>query len=709
MLFKQYYATESLSEKGKLFKALHDVYLKPYSAEKEDILLNDMNRFYGEHEFQKYILLKTIYASIQSIKGLHQKSKTICNELLGLDKKYLDQFLNTKILLIQGLSETKQINFKEANQKFIEARDLAIKNKDIENHVGAEFALLTGFLLVRQPDKALAELERIQTLYPEHHDDNFQMMYYRVKGTCYLLKSLKDKQFVKDMFSNLDKSEELALKLNDYTTLFACNFSKGIYYSGEERNEQRSNIFLLKAIEAGEKLGCKREIYLSYNYLIQNNIRSNNLDSAEAYAKRSISATSGEDFEELRVEKYYSLAGIYLKKHDDKKVLEMMDSVRSTLITSYNKRFDKTYAELQTKYETSEKEKKIAILDKDNELNKLIIETQRSSLKQKDLEEENRRNQIALLNSDKMLLSTNNELLFKQNELKEISILNSDMSLKRQKVEQEKQRIELEKLQAKQQYEKLRSVFVYSILGVLVITLSLFFTWLRTKQKQKNELEKQRYEVDLLESKLATYSAQMNPHFMFNSMNAVNNYILKNDTHEASYYLTKYSKLMRQVLENSTHKLISMQDELDTLKLYIEMEQLRFGNKFSYQFNFDENLSLDEILIPPLILQPFVENAINHGFMHKTTNGHLIIAIKDCNDHFLCSIDDDGVGRDYTKNLATLKVKEHRSMGLEITASRLKIFNKNVSEKEIVNYIDKKDAQGNSLGTRVEIYLPDLA
>ncbi|NJO90167.1 MAG: histidine kinase [Chloroflexia bacterium] len=139
--------------------------------------------------------------------------------------------------------------------------------------------------------------------------------------------------------------------------------------------------------------------------------------------------------------------------------------------------------------------------------------------------------------------------------------------------------------------------------------------------------------------------AQMNPHFIFNSLNSINNFILKNESEQASEFLTKFSRLVRQVLQNSRNKLVSLEDEFSALKLYIELEQVRFDNKFQYEIICDNYLDTNLVLIPPLLIQPYVENAIWHGLMHKETNGSITVKVYQEEEKLFFIIADDGIGR----------------------------------------------------------------
>ena len=150
---------------------------------------------------------------------------------------------------------------------------------------------------------------------------------------------------------------------------------------------------------------------------------------------------------------------------------------------------------------------------------------------------------------------------------------------------------------------------------------------------------------------MSALRAQMNPHFIFNSLNSIDNYILRNKTQEASDYLNRFSKLIRLILQNSQSSYISLQDELEALRLYIEMESLRFNHKFDYRVSIQSGLYPESIEIPPMLIQPYVENAIWHGLMQKKEKGHLEIVITREGDLLKCIIEDDGIGREASRKL----------------------------------------------------------
>jgi LytS/YehU family sensor histidine kinase len=196
--------------------------------------------------------------------------------------------------------------------------------------------------------------------------------------------------------------------------------------------------------------------------------------------------------------------------------------------------------------------------------------------------------------------------------------------------------------------------------------------------------------------------SQMNPHFIFNALNSIKHFILTNEKFKAAEYLSGFSSLVRQVLNNSKSPIINLEKEIETLKLYIEMEQMRFDDKFNYQFHIDGNLDLLEINLPPLIFQPYVENAIWHGLMHKEGPRKLDIYFKKLGDSLLCTIEDNGIGRKKAMESKPGGLKRQKSFGMQITQDRMKIN----QIKSDINIIDKENDNGIATGTKVIIQIP---
>jgi len=210
----------------------------------------------------------------------------------------------------------------------------------------------------------------------------------------------------------------------------------------------------------------------------------------------------------------------------------------------------------------------------------------------------------------------------------------------------------------------------------------------------------------LFEFEQKALQLQMNPHFIFNSLNSIQSFILNNNTDKAVNYLSKFSKLMRMILANSREQEISLQDEIRSLNYYLELEKLRFDNKFEYVIQVDKNIDKEFIAIPPMILQPFVENAILHGINHLKEKGNLTITFNINNKNLICMIEDNGVGRRRAAEIEQSSGLGHKPRGMTIINERINLINKQNIDKIIINIFDKENMDGKSLGTKVEIMLP---
>jgi tetratricopeptide (TPR) repeat protein len=260
----------------------------------------------------------------------------------------------------------------------------------------------------------------------------------------------------------------------------------------------------------------------------------------------------------------------------------------------------------------------------------------------------------------------------------------------------------------KNKEEKLKqaSLFKWVLAGGLFISLlaAVFIHRSLTLKRKNDRLANQKAQSDLRlkasELEMQALRAQMNPHFIFNCLSSINHFILKNETDFASDYLTKFSRLIRIVLINSKNKLITLEDELEMLRLYLDMERLRFKNSFSYNINFINSIDVDNIYIPPLLLQPFAENAIWHGLMNKDGEGHLEISLRTESDFLICHIIDDGIGRKAAAELSTSDEKK-KSLGLKITRERFDLLNEADEKKTFFEFEDLVDEDGKATGTKV--------
>lgn len=238
------------------------------------------------------------------------------------------------------------------------------------------------------------------------------------------------------------------------------------------------------------------------------------------------------------------------------------------------------------------------------------------------------------------------------------------------------------------------SPFVFLVLSIILGLIFYFFYLIRLRQQLRLQAVRHELEIKALR-------AQMNPHFIFNSMNTIDAYILRKRFIEASDCLQKFSKLIRQILENSENQTISVAQELETLKLYIELEQERFSHSFSYQFDIQPELLEKDYQIPPLLIQPFIENAILHGIRHLTERkGEILLNLSISESLLLCVITDNGIGRKASFEINKQRQESHKSMGVDITMERISSYQTLYGDKMETNITDFAE------GTRVEIKLP---
>ena len=295
-----------------------------------------------------------------------------------------------------------------------------------------------------------------------------------------------------------------------------------------------------------------------------------------------------------------------------------------------------------------------AYIQKEQEISQIARFSREITLKQ---------NRIASLEKDRELSESKYALAFKDQELTE-------------------------------EVNKRQQIIIYSLgfgMSMLVLVAFLFY---RTNKQQK-----------LANNLLALKSlrTQMNPHFIFNALNSVNNFIAKSDERSANRYLSEFSVLMRSVLENSEEDFIPIQKEIELLEVYLRLEHSRFNEKFDYKIQIDENVQMESFGIPPMLLQPYVENAIWHGLRYKKEKGFLKVHFSQPNSEFIeIRVEDDGVGRKQSANLKTANQRKQKSKGMGNIKKRIAILNDMYKDRIAV---DIEDMFEDETGTRVLLTL----
>lgn len=386
----------------------------------------------------------------------------------------------------------------------------------------------------------------------------------------------------------------------------------------------------------------------------------------------------------------------------------------------------KQYVGLRERVLNTEKQKDIVRLEA-----KYDYEKKEDSLKlQQALSDEKLQKQVLLFQQQQQQLELNRSLLALSNKEKDIqhlaflktqADLQNEQLIKQQKVKENQ--LQATQLKALTQEKAINSLnqqkqWTYIIAGFAVLAIGFFYFIKRSrlktarletqlvKEKAEQEKKDSAFQRQLADVSMSALRSQMNPHFIFNCLNSIKLYTTQNNVAAASEYLTKFSKLIRLVLENSRSEHIPLSSELAALQLYIQMEAMRFKEKLSYDLVVENNVEATYIEIPPLLLQPYVENAIWHGLMPKDDGGHISIRVgMQKNELLEINITDNGIGR-AAAALNTARVGKHRSYGMKATTERISLINQVYKTGASVFVQDLIDDEGRPAGTQVTLQIP---
>lgn len=241
------------------------------------------------------------------------------------------------------------------------------------------------------------------------------------------------------------------------------------------------------------------------------------------------------------------------------------------------------------------------------------------------------------------------------------------------------------------------------MLEIFIFAMGLGFL-MRKREDEKALLNKEMEKV-----KLRALQTQMNPHFIFNSLNSIRAYMIKNETSAASGYLSKFSRLIRQILEYSSEEFITLKQELQALSLYVQIEQLRFRDEFGFSTTVDEDIQQEEFMVPPLIVQPFLENAIWHGLMQKEGDKEIELIVENQPEFLKITVRDNGIGRAEASRNSMGIPKENKSMAIDLTTRRLEMLHGKISKNhQQVTIIDLYNEDRTPQGTEINILLPKI-
>lgn len=433
--------------------------------------------------------------------------------------------------------------------------------------------------------------------------------------------------------SNIDlskKENEQANVAEGYTQLADLNIQQKDIYKAEAN---LNNAYKISKKEAPQQaLAINQKLADLY-------VENKNFDKAIEAKKKVLKEDFVKDNSQEKVNQIQELADIYIKKNDPKEAVDLLKN-------AYGIALDKGH--------TLEAQKSVKKLDS---LYAISGNTEASVQLYRDF------------------LGKLPDLVSKDRSLVDNKILED--------TEQRISQLEKEK-ELKDELIRKKNVFNYGLIGALILLTGLIVFIFRTLKK-----------VQIKNKKIALQSLrrEMNPHFIFNSLNSVNHFIATNNELEANQYLTKFSKLMRGVMENSTDDFIPFQQELDLLQNYLALEKTRFTDKFDYEIDVEENLNMQNLQVPGMLVQPFLENAIWHGLRYRTEKGFLKLSFEK-NEHYLkIIIEDNGIGIEESKKQKTQHQKTREGRGMKNTLERIQLLN-DLYKKNITCSV--KDKENNS-------------
>jgi hypothetical protein len=292
--------------------------------------------------------------------------------------------------------------------------------------------------------------------------------------------------------------------------------------------------------------------------------------------------------------------------------------------------------------------------------------------------------------------------LFSENNRQDVIVNETEWTIKKKELEYNTLK-EVATAQKKQIAFKNILLVLSSIGFLLALIIAILLYRSFQSKKLKNESQ---YKQKIAETEMQALQAQMNPHFFFNSLNSIENFIMQNEKKLASDYLNKFARFIRSILDSSNNDLIEINKDIESLQLYIDLEQLRFNNKFTYHCSMDPQLLHGEFHVPALLVQPFLENAINHGIgPSERKDLKICLKVRLVNNMIHYVIEDNGIGRDQSGIYNRLNKPYHKSVGMKLTQDRINIFNQHSDTADSVKIIDLFDDENKPAGTRIEFAL----
>lgn len=473
-------------------------------------------------------------------------------------------------------------------------------------------------------------------------------------------------------FALLEYSEATKIfeEIKDTAGIISCYYSLGIHHANSG-NAALAIKYLLSAVPLAAAIRDTLLLAKCYHEIAQDQI--SNAPEALKYFFKELEVLNQTNYLDTRTKNYLGIACVFQRTRQyDSIFLYTQKALEICKQTNSLSNFETTYGLLAVVYEQKNDFKNAYYysqlhLQANESLYQKQRETQVSEAAAK-YESEKKEQQLRLLRVE--------------DEKKEV--------LARQEIQRQK---------------FIRNTVAYGA-SALALSSGLIFFLYKSRRDAEQRQKEAEFKQSVSDVEMKALRAQMNPHFIFNALQSIQTFLLKRNPEEASVYLLKFSKLMRLVLENSQYPEVPLNEDLQALELYMQLESQRLMDPFTYQIKVDDDIDAEAVKIPPLILQPFIENAIWHGLQYKEEAGYIHIHIRKQNDMLLCMVEDNGVGRVMSKALRTPVFMKRESLGMKLTEERLRIVSQLKKIRAYFNVADLWTTDNKPGGTRVELFLP---
>jgi tetratricopeptide (TPR) repeat protein len=622
--------------------------------------------------------------------------------------------LSTQARLIQGKRqyvEATERHFKVLkiyNEKLTPAQ--AEKNLDIKASTLERMAVL--MTNQKQYDQAEAYALEAYQLFEKFGDKGLLEICCTAVGNVYFWKNEYDKaglyyQKAVDICAEIGRKSGRPLNNLAIVQSKAKHYDEAIATYNKAIEEYQATPFDREKYSTNPLITERVLIAQTYSNIGSTYHYKGDLDNAKKYIMRGLDSLKVLNSTAGLSEMYDELVTVLSKKGDFALALDYQKRIKVLQDSAFYNRRQTELLELQTRFDSEKKNKEILLLNQDKKVRDLQLERQTLDLiNQRLLTEKNMKNI---------------EILKQAKALQEAQLARTEAAFDIEKQEKLAQKALLDvatrdRLLQKNAVDEARTK-LWILGGILTIIMAFGAAlWQIFRQRQKAEIARAEVEKMQIEQKnkeafqemeMKLLRSQMNPHFMFNVLNSINRYVLENDSVQASTYLTKFSRLMRLVLENSRSEKVTLENELAALSLYIELETLRFKDKISYSLTVDPSVDKRFTRLPPLMIQPYVENAIWHGLMHREDGGRIDIHLSHPTENQLeVEIVDNGIGRKAAIALKSKSATDKKSFGMQITSERLALVNTLYNTDTSIQISDLEDKNGNSLGTKVTLRIP---